>query len=172
VLKLEINIGALERGHYAMQRFPDLLLAELKTANRDTSAIVLRRIKLKLSNEVLHVRTGNLRRNWSIKSPVPLATGTGWSGGVGTKIEYAAYHEFGFHGTQSVRAHTRAQAARGGAGRKGASTGTVSVRAHSRTVNYPGHPYARPSLGESQPDAKATHVSAIERAEARFRSRT
>lgn len=50
-------------------------------------------------------------------------------------VPYAAVHEFGFHGTQSVRAHQR----RGG-----------NVRAHSRVMNIRERAFLRPAIKTTQ----------------------
>ena len=48
--------------------------------------------------------TGRLRSGLQSRVTV---TGTQITGQVGDSVKYAAYHEFGFHGTVNVRAHTR-----------------------------------------------------------------
>lgn len=96
-------------------------------------------------------------------------------GRIGTNVEYAAFHEFGFHGIQNVRAHTRVVgfkkppknlgklrgAIHDSEGRfvgykrtlsqvaaRRPSAGAVMqhVSAHTRKVNYRGRPFIRPAL--------------------------
>ena len=65
----------------------------LRTGVSDLAVALLRHVKEdKLSDQVLHVRTGNLRR--SINQKVTEENGT-FTGSVGTNLSYAAIHEFG-----------------------------------------------------------------------------
>jgi len=53
---------------------------------------------------------------------------------VGSRVEYSAYQEFGFHGTINVK-------------------GTDKRRAHKRNVNYAGKPYLYPAYHANKNDA-------------------
>lgn len=53
---------------------------------------------------LLDVRTGRLRNSVSSKVAV---TPDAITGRLGSNVEYAAYHEFGFHSVINVRAHSR-----------------------------------------------------------------
>lgn len=89
----------------------------------------------KLSGQVLNVRSGRLRRsiNYKIKT-----SDTGVEATVGTNVEYARVHEFGFKGSVVVREHLRT-----------AKSGFRSmVRSHSRNVNLPQRSFLRSSLLE------------------------
>ena len=90
-----------------------------------------------LSGQVLHRRTGTLSR--SIQGRVT-ESGSNIVGNVASRIGneplvYAAYHEYGFTGSENVREHQR----------KTASGGVANVRAYVRNVNYPAHPFMRPA---------------------------
>lgn len=87
----------------------------------------------KLSGQVLNVRTGRLRA--SITSRVT-ETPTAVTGIVGTNVEYAGVHEFGFSGSQNVAAFTR----RTPSGR------LANVRAFTRQVSLPERSFLRSSL--------------------------
>ena len=102
----------------------------------------------------------------------------GMSTTVGTNVEYAAYHEFGFHGTEQVSAHVRRIKSRSTFSRVErvskktgktynakvqASQGIAFVRAHSRQVNYAGHPFMRPALADLQPTMRE-NIAAVVRA--------
>jgi phage gpG-like protein len=80
------------------------LITYLAVALDRFSALLQARVKEKLSDDVLHVRTGTLRR--SINRSVT-AMEDGVEAVVGTNIEYAPIHEYGFHGEVSVREHAR-----------------------------------------------------------------
>lgn len=105
-------------------------------------------------------------------------------GRIGDNVKYAARHEFGFRGIESVREHVRVISNVHASGenidlrkrasvdgefvgfmesRKRASrrqrTGFVGiqhVRAHVRRVNYPGKPFIRPALEKSQQNIVAS----------------
>lgn len=100
-------------------------------------------------------------------------------GKVGNPVKYAARHEFGFKGTEQVRAHVRVLRNISGTGAeiprralndaqgnllayretkkqvaRRQRTGAVTfarVQAHTRKVNYPGKPYLAPAIKDAQP---------------------
>ena len=146
------------------QRFADrLTIALTRFAIRLQS-----RVKSKLSDDVLHVRTGTLRR--SINQHVEVGAGR-ISATVGTNVEYAAVHEYGFHGQVQVKAHARALRAAGRiskAGKKirGKLTGEKAmVAAHSMMMNLPERSFLRSSLRElastAQRDIQRAAVEAL-----------
>lgn len=110
---------------------------------------VLTRAKEKLSGPVLKTRTGRLRRSINtqfVESPTRLAVQ------VGTNVEYAAVHEYGFDGQQTVKAHLRTMSQAFGrqiAARK------VAVRAFQRHVHLPERSFLRSSLAELAPQIRA-----------------
>lgn len=125
----------------------------------------------------IHSVTGRLRQGMqhSVKSGGNRITGT-----IGNNVKYAAYHEFGFHGTVNVRAHTRVTQQFSGeldletdtrrairtrdgqflgykesrkASTKFQKTGFVAVqfvKAHARNVQYQGRPFVRPALAANE----------------------
>jgi len=112
----------------------------------------------KLSGQVLNVRTGRLRR--SIHTVVQ-SDATSIIGKVGTDVVYAAYHEFGFSGTETVRAHLRRAKDQMAFSRKmkksayiSKQEGTINVRSHTRTVNYPERSFLRTALKDMEPYIK------------------
>lgn len=109
-------------------------------------------VKGKLSDDVLHVRTGTLRRsiNYSVRGE---GAGT-LIGTVGTNVSYARVHEYGFDGTVNVREHLR----------KLKSQGSVTVRAHQRTVHIPERSFLRSALAEILPEFKLEMQDAVRRA--------
>lgn len=159
MLTVTIDARDLERARLLMERYPERLRDAMFKANRDSSSVLTRRIKLKVSGDVLKVRTGNLRRGWA--QIMPRVDGNSWVGGAGTGVEYDPFHEFGFHGLVQVRAHQR----RGDTafGRK-VTPFTASVSAHSRSLDYGGRPHARPALAESKERIQAIHSDQIRQA--------
>ncbi len=59
-------------------------------------------------------------------------------------VPYAAFHEFGFHGTVKIMQHMRLQTK--AFGKVVNPPRLVGVRGHSRLVNYKGKPFLRPAL--------------------------
>lgn len=95
----------------------------------------------RLSGQVLHVRTGTLRRSINqrvtVSNDAVMAT-------VGTNLRYAAAHEYGFNGTVTVKGHIR-RAALVGVDRAGAR-GEVHVRSHTRHMRLPERSFLRSEL--------------------------
>lgn len=89
----------------------------------------------KLTGQVLHVRTGTLRRSINrVVNDDP----SGATAVVGTNVKYAHVHEFGFHGPVNVRSHTRTL-----------KNGVVqNVRQYVRQMNMPERSFLRSSLSE------------------------
>lgn len=86
----------------------------------------------KLSGQVLNVRTGRLRR--SINERVEDKNGD-ITGFVGTNVEYARIHEFGWRGTVTVKEHL--------------INGKSSiVRSHTRKVNVQERSFLRSALAD------------------------
>lgn len=106
-------------------------------------------IKRKLAGEVLHTRTGTLRR--SINRQV-VADASGVHATEGTNVRYAAIHEYGFDGTVPVAAHVRKVASRSvGKGKKQTLQGIAFVSAHTRHVVMPERSFLRSTLREWTP---------------------
>jgi hypothetical protein len=130
--------------------------------------------------------TGRLRN--SINSDV-FVSNKGVVGRIGTNLSYGAFHEFGFHGTENVRAHTRVTsvvnqkgatvpavifqkkgkeivAKRRSLGRLAQQPGnfaarTQQVRAHTRKIDYDGRPFVRPGLEQTLPNIQAQVDKAV-----------
>lgn len=108
-------------------------------------------VKRKLSDQVLHVRTGTLRRsiNYAVRT-----SGQQVIGIVGTNVSYAAAHEYGFNGVVNVREHIRHL-----------KSGSIAqVRGHSRHMVLPVRSFLRSSLEEFMPEFKLEMQDAVKRA--------
>ena len=123
----------------------------------------------KLSGQVLHVRSGTLRR--SINRVVK-QDGDTTIAQVGTNVVYAHIHEYGFDGIESVRAYVRRSSQQmalaryrtnklgerieilGSYKKAGGTPGEVNVRAHTRHMVMPERSYLRSSLREMAPDIR------------------
>lgn len=102
----------------------------------------------KLSGQVLHVRTGTLRR--SINQAVETRSDGVWAI-VGTPVVYARVHEYGFQGTEAVRAHLRTIRQVWG---RPISPKQIEVSAHARRVNLPERSFLRSTLRDFETRAK------------------
>lgn len=103
----------------------------------------------KLSGQVLKVRTGKLRRSVNIKQT---ESSSGVYASVGTNVEYAKVHEFGFRGAVQVKEHMR---------RQGGSKKKVRVRAHTRQVKLPERSFLRSALRDKRNEVKAKIAGAV-----------
>lgn len=117
------------------------------------------RVKMKLSDDVLHVRTGRLRR--SITSKVS-DNDSGVTATVGTNLSYAAFQEFGFRGVVNVRQHMRKLVMAWG--KPVRSPKMVVVQGHQRHVDYPAHSFLRSALAEMAPEMRDELTKALGRA--------
>lgn len=111
----------------------------------------------KLSGQVLHVRTGTLRR--SINRRVEMRSDGVWAI-IGTNVEYGAVHEYGYKGPQTIKAHLRMM--RVAFGRPVKDPRQIMVGQHTRQVNLPERSFLRSSLRDFEQRAQA----AIQRAAA------
>lgn len=137
------------------------LLADLKTEIRRIAVDVSGHVKdKKLSGQALKVQSGRLRRSINFRLS---ESETGINATVGTNVEYARFHEFGFNGTVNVKEYmrnkkmtvkVRGQATydkngkmRMGRLRKMELIGDVyTVRAHTRKVNAPERSFLRSTM--------------------------
>ncbi len=107
---------------------------------------LLRMVKLKLSDDVLHVRSGRLRR--SINATF-VGSGAKTQGQVGTNVPYGRVHEYGL--TVTVEEHMRMMRKAWG---KSLMT-PKQVVVHQHTVHYPERSFLRSALAEMGPEIQA-----------------
>jgi phage gpG-like protein len=130
----------------------------------------------KLTGQVLHVRTGTLRRSINRKVEVE---GDSVRATIGTNVEYAGVHEYGFNGTVSVPAYVRRSQSqmalaryrtnkagekieiRGSYRKAGGGPGEINVRAHSRVMNMPERSYLRSTLREFRERIRSQIIGAV-----------
>lgn len=136
--------AAVERIRGARQDAPETIRT---TVQRLTLRLQAKVKSDKLSGQVLNVRSGRLRR--SINARVD---GDGWqvTGVVGTNVEYARAHEFGFKGTVQVKEHLRRM-----------RQGNVMVSQHTRNVNIPERSFLRSALDDMKPEIRAAFLGAL-----------
>lgn len=120
---------------------------ELRQAVGLMTLELLRTVKMKLSDDVLRVRTGRLRR--SINQKIE-DDAFGIFGTVGTNVVYARRLEEGFSGDESVRAHLRTITQAFGKSLVGGPL-TIQVKPFTRHANTPARSFLRSSLDELSP---------------------
>ena len=116
-------------------------------------------VRNKLSGQVLKVRTNNLRG--SIHQEVS-HDGSGVVGRVGTNVEYAAFHEYGFSGTQNVREHMRT--IKMAFGKMLKTPKRIVISAHVRHIDYPEHSFLRSALDDQRAEIMAELGNAVKEA--------
>ena len=128
-------------GEEAVQKFEqakDLFLKNMQEAVARSAFRLVRHVKEdKLSGQLLNVRSGRLRR--SITSTVEIEDNK-VTGYVGTNVEYAHVHEYGFHGVVGVRAYMRQG---------------HPVRAHQRMMNVTEKAFLRSAIQDLKDDIVA-----------------
>lgn len=129
---------------------PDKLRRALVQAVNRLSVDIQRSVKEgKLTGQVLHVRTGTLRR--SINREVQERE-DGVFGLVGTNVKYAAMHEYGFDGAVHVGAHVRRSREQMRMKKSNVKPiGNIMVRSHDRQVHMPERSFLRSTLKEFEP---------------------
>lgn len=137
------------------QRVP-AITQRVERAIERLTVILTQRVKLKLTDDVLRVRTGRLRRSITF-----VVNGKGTDrveGVVGTNVEYARIHEMGFSGAVNVKAHLRTIKQAWG---KPIEPKQVQVGGYSRQVNFPARSFLRTALNDMRADVTAELNSAV-----------
>jgi phage gpG-like protein len=162
VIELKV-LGAAEL-QAKFREAPRFVLQALGVGMVRATVALQSRVKQKLSDDVLRVRTGRLRR--SINSKVEIES-DGVTGRVGTNVVYAGVHEFGFDGVVNVREHLRTisyngkgqiMAGRtklGGTKKSVNSQSRVVVRAHDMRMKVPERSFLRSAFAEMRPQIAA-----------------
>ena len=128
------------------QRVP-AITQRVERAIERLTIILTQRVKLKLTDDVLRVRTGRLRRSITF-----VVTGKGTDkveGVVGTNVEYARVHELGFNGAVNIKAHLRTIKQAWG---KSIQPKQITVSSHSRQVNLPARSFLRSAMNDMRAD--------------------
>lgn len=126
-----------------LNAMPDKLRAALKTKTTQLALILEGKVKAKLSNDVLHVRSGDLRRSIFHKVEANETTVEG-SVGSSSDVKYGRIHEYG--GTINIPEIVASKAKALHFVMGGKDVFAKSVRAH--TITIPARPFLRPSLAE------------------------
>lgn len=154
MITLTIDYSKVTAARMLWERYPERLQKRLLDAMNESLIELTKEIK-----ERVPVKSGTLRRSWNPEFP-PKANESGAPGHMGrvvSNLSYAAYQEFGFHGVEQVKAHSRNECF-------GRQTKPFMVPAHSRNVDYAGKPYARPALAAVTPRVVEIHKQAVQQA--------
>lgn len=102
----------------------------------------------KLTGQVLKTRTGTLRRSINYRVDQTPSQIVGRVGIGADAAKYGIMHEFGLSKTENVRSHMRTIKQVWG---KSIAPKQISVRSHTRAVNYPERSFMRTALAEMRP---------------------
>ncbi|MGX2581625.1 HK97 gp10 family phage protein [Acinetobacter baumannii] len=124
---------------------------------RSTLKLLIKVKREKLNGQVLNKRTGRLGRSITQKL-IELSNGV--AGIVGTNVEYAAAHEYGFNEEVTVKAHLRMIKMAFG---KSINPKQVNIKAHTRKVDLPEKSFLRSALEEMRKEIKQDLEVSIQR---------
>ena len=147
MISVDVDISGFIRGLDAMPQAVITALADkIKTQSEDLAGYV---VSNKLQGQVLKHRSGDLGQ----AKPVQ-ASGSSVSGGVfsSSDVPYAAIHEYGFDGEESVKAHQRIINQVFG---RPCDPVTVQVQAFTRHMVMPERSFLRSSLTENSDEITA-----------------
>lgn len=119
--------------------------AALLHASTDLVDQIQSAVEGNLSGGVLQTRSGKLRDSLAVTAS---ASGPRIDAGISSNVPYAAFQEFGFSGTESIREFLRRQTMAFG---RAITPKEVRVRAHDRRMDYSGRSYLRSALAEIAP---------------------
>jgi len=108
----------------------------------------------KLSGQVLHRRTGTLSRSIKgivLNQPASIIGDVASRSNGNAPLKYAARWEYGFQGSETVKAHVR----------RTATGGFANVRTFVRQVNSTARPYLAPSRRENEGYIRQTLEEAV-----------
>lgn len=157
---IDFTVAGAEAVEGRLRQIPEKIQAALEKSMTRGMIELSRYVKEeKLSGQVLKNRTGTLRRkiNYRVTAGPSEVVGS-----VGTKLAYAAAHEYGFDGTVQVRAHERQMNV--AFGRAVAVPHKIMVGAFSRHSHVPERSFLRSSLRELSPKITAMLDAAVHEA--------
>ena len=124
-------------------------------AVRKSAVEVQGAVKENLNDVILKRRSGHLGGSITTRDD---DSGNEIKSLVGTNIEYGRYHELGFNGSESVRAHVVNR--KSAFGRK-TRPYSFTMPEHSRKVNYAGRPFLVPTLNAMAPTIRKRIAGAV-----------
>ena len=165
-ITLEIEVPeATRRWIVNLKDKPELGRRLCKTMNRQNE-LTVRRIRQKLTGDVLNVQTGLLHKSIGRTNAVQTGdrvestVGSGSAFG-GASVAYAAFWEFGFSGEEQVRAHMSHRSSRRSFSFGGKTVsrklhgGDFLVKGYTRKVNQAPRSYIGSTIADRAPDFAA-----------------
>ncbi|MDZ5648956.1 hypothetical protein [Nitrospirillum sp. BR 11828] len=154
-----IDASGLERLRDRLAGLPAVIAATLADSMRGQAQALAAAAGARLDGQVKG-GTGTLSR-----ALIPTLTVNGLAATAGVTVDaassaaaYAAFQEYGFHATESVRAHLRTITQAFG---RSISPVSVPVHAYDRRVDYDGHPFLAPTLADHTDSMRAALADAI-----------
>jgi len=114
------------------QRMGVVVAKAMDDENEKTVAHISERYLSRRGANTLGVRTNRLRSSLR-RTPARISGDLGVSSSIGTNVEYAGVHEFGFKGTVTIKSHARKMTSAFGIPLS--TPVTVNVRTHTRNVD-------------------------------------
>ena len=151
---IDISITGDSEVVTAFEKAGDMLRYQIVKATEVLAVEMQRRVKEdKLSDQVLHVRSGRLRR--SINQEVT-ESASDVRAVVGTNVSYGKLHEYGYHGEVTVKEFIRTIKRKPGAKRnmKRANWKQQAVKSHTRKINLPERSFLRSTLKEMREEIR------------------
>jgi len=133
---------------------PDKMESTLRGAASDLMIRLRDRVDTNLAGGVLKARSGALRASLAAS----LKQTDGLAAGVSATAPYAAFQEYGFSGSERVRAHLRRVTQAFG---RPIRPVMAQVGPYSRTVDYPAHSYLRSALADLSVDVRTGIEAAV-----------
>jgi hypothetical protein len=130
--------------------FPDRLATRLLGVMQMLGVALQQTVRDNLGGKILRKRSGRLTASVDV-AVTSVGRDVGVAVGV-AGVPYAAYQEYGFHGSETVRAHLRTVKEAFG---RPIAPHAVAVRPFARRVEYPAHSYLRAALAAVAPEALA-----------------
>jgi phage gpG-like protein len=154
---LNLECEGLDRLSQRMAAMPQAIREALAQKRDALAQDVLARAQAKLSGEILSPRSGRLRDSLQA-SPIGDFGAAIYSSG---DVKYAAAHEFGFEGNETVSAHAREIRKVFG---KAIDAKSIFVAEFSRHIRLPERSYLRSSFDEFEEEILAGFSEAIDEA--------
>jgi phage gpG-like protein len=150
-MKLSAEItGSSQVVERIKQITPNVRTALQERVQRLIIALQIHVVSDKLQGQVLNVRTGKLQR--SVSQAMVSGSPDEIKGIVSASANYAAAHEYGFHGTVTVKEHLRT--IKEAFGKELKDPVTFTVHTHTANMNIPEASFLRSALDDQRDSIK------------------
>ncbi|HLG86251.1 MAG TPA: hypothetical protein VKZ79_03540 [Alphaproteobacteria bacterium] len=142
---IAIELDSIDAVRARLAAIPADTAITLRAAGAELACQIRSAAENNVSGGLLQARSGKLRDSLAVATST---SGTAIGFSVQAITPYAAFQEFGFSGTESVREFLRRQSMVFG---RTIAPKEVTVRAHDRQIDYPGRSYLRSALAQFAP---------------------